>query len=85
MSLTGRIGPPCVAVGFMMSPPDFMALKDAQFLSEDVFWMATTAKPPATFEVADLFCGAGGMSLGFTLAGFHIVTAIDNWAPAIKT
>lgn len=34
-------------------------------------------------NVVDLFCGCGGMSLGFQNAGFHIVAAYDNWQPAI--
>ena len=33
----------------------------------------------------DLFCGAGGFSLGFKAAGFNCVGAFDNWDPAIKT
>ncbi|NTU50123.1 MAG: DNA cytosine methyltransferase [Desulfobulbaceae bacterium] len=37
------------------------------------------------FTVADLFCGAGGMSLGFKQAGFRAVFAIDHDAPAIAT
>lgn len=34
-------------------------------------------------KVVDLFCGCGGMSLGFQNAGFEIVAAFDNWVPAI--
>lgn len=30
----------------------------------------------------DLFCGCGGMSLGFESAGYNIVAAYDNWEPA---
>lgn len=33
----------------------------------------------------DLFCGAGGMSYGFELAGFTPILAIDNWQDAIDT
>lgn len=33
-------------------------------------------------RVVDLFCGCGGMSLGFGRAGFDIVAAYDNWSPA---
>jgi DNA (cytosine-5)-methyltransferase 1 len=33
----------------------------------------------------DLFCGAGGMSLGLKRAGFDIVAALDTWEPAVKT
>ena len=32
----------------------------------------------------DLFCGCGGMSLGFQNAGFDIIAAYDNWARAIE-
>ncbi len=35
--------------------------------------------------VVDLFCGAGGLSLGFTRAGFSVIRAIDSWAPAVNT
>lgn len=33
----------------------------------------------------DLFCGAGGMSKGFEMAGFSPVLAIDNWKDALDT
>lgn len=36
-------------------------------------------------RVIDLFCGAGGMSLGLKNAGFDLVQAYDNWQPAIFT
>ena len=35
--------------------------------------------------VADLFCGAGGMSLGFREAGLSVVRAIDHFAAAVET
>lgn len=35
-------------------------------------------------DTIDLFCGCGGMSLGFQNAGVHIVAAYDNWEPAIN-
>lgn len=35
-------------------------------------------------KVVDLFCGCGGMSLGFQNAGFQIEAAFDNWDAAIK-
>lgn len=34
-------------------------------------------------KTIDLFCGCGGMSLGFQNAGFDIVAAYDNWHPAV--
>ncbi len=35
--------------------------------------------------VLDLFCGAGGMSLGFDMAGYHIGLAVDKWDLACET
>ena len=37
------------------------------------------------YEVLDLFCGAGGLSLGFKHAGFRIALAVDKWEPAVDT
>lgn len=34
-------------------------------------------------KCVDLFCGCGGMSLGFQNAGIHIACAIDHWKPAL--
>ncbi|MFJ5762783.1 DNA cytosine methyltransferase [Neobacillus sp. NPDC093182] len=36
-------------------------------------------------KVADFFCGAGGFSEGFRMAGFDIVLAVDKWQPALIT
>ena len=36
-------------------------------------------------NVLDLFCGAGGLSLGFKMAGFNIVGGIDFNQEAIDT
>lgn len=35
--------------------------------------------------VLDLFCGAGGLSLGFIKAGFRVALAVDNNAAALDT
>jgi len=35
-------------------------------------------------SVADLFCGVGGLSLGFVKAGFDIQMAADNWDEALE-
>lgn len=34
---------------------------------------------------ADLFCGAGGLSLGLEQAGFHVVLGVDSDAAALRT
>lgn len=36
-------------------------------------------------KIIDLFCGCGGLSLGFEMAGFESVLAIDLWKDAITT
>ncbi len=36
-------------------------------------------------KIIDLFCGCGGLSLGFEMAGFESVLAIDLWKDAIVT
>lgn len=35
--------------------------------------------------IIDLFCGAGGLSLGFQAAGFRTVAAFDHWEAAAAT
>lgn len=35
-------------------------------------------------KCVDLFCGCGGMSLGFQTAGFDVVAGFDNWKAAIR-
>lgn len=36
-------------------------------------------------KIIDLFCGIGGLSLGFEQAGFEVVSAVDMWEDAIIT
>lgn len=35
-------------------------------------------------RLVDLFCGCGGMSLGFQNAGFDVIAAYDKWEPAVN-
>ena len=37
------------------------------------------------YKVLDLFCGAGGLSLGFKLAGFNIVGGVEWDKAAMET
>jgi DNA (cytosine-5)-methyltransferase 1 len=37
------------------------------------------------WTVADLFCGAGGLSMGFREAGFDLVCAVDRSEAAVRT
>ena len=36
-------------------------------------------------NILDLFCGAGGLSLGFGWAGYNVVVANDNFKQACET
>ena len=36
-------------------------------------------------KIIDLFCGCGGLSKGFEMAGFEIKAAIDMWPDAVNT
>lgn len=33
----------------------------------------------------DIFCGCGGLSLGFQSVGFDVIGAFDNWELAVNT
>ncbi len=35
-------------------------------------------------RIVDLFCGCGGLSLGFIESGFEVISAYDNWDEAIE-
>lgn len=37
------------------------------------------------YNIVDLFCGAGGFTIGFEMAGFNSVLAIDKWDDAVET
>ena len=37
------------------------------------------------YNVLDLFCGCGGLSLGFEEAGYNVLLGIDIWKDALKT
>ena len=37
------------------------------------------------YNIVDLFCGAGGFTIGFEMNGFNSVLAIDKWDDAVNT
>lgn len=37
------------------------------------------------YNVIDLFCGCGGLSLGFEKAGYNVLLGIDMWKDALET
>ncbi|MBU2540747.1 MAG: DNA cytosine methyltransferase [Candidatus Omnitrophica bacterium] len=39
----------------------------------------------AGFNVVDLFCGCGGLSLGFIEAGYKVILGVDNDSAALET
>ena len=39
----------------------------------------------ANVKILELFCGIGGLSLGFERAGFELSLAVDNWRDALDT
>ena len=41
--------------------------------------------PKKKYNVLDLFCGCGGLSKGFEMAGYNIVLGVDNNEPALQT
>jgi DNA (cytosine-5)-methyltransferase 1 len=63
---------------FVRLPPHRDACSDEQQLLELV---KHSERPLA----ADLFCGAGGLSLGLQQAGFNVVLGVDNDAEALET
>lgn len=41
--------------------------------------------PKQCCTLVDLFCGAGGLTVGFREAGFQVISAFDAWGPAVST
>lgn len=43
--------------------------------------MSVTSVP----TMVDLFSGAGGLSAGFSSAGYHLIGGVENWLPAARS
>lgn len=46
-------------------------------------WASACRVKPLTS--ADLFSGAGGLTEGFSQAGYDVLASLDNWGPAAET
>ena len=55
------------------------------FGNTGAFWLPSGMMTKTKNNVIDLFCGCGGLSLGFEMAGFEVRLAIDNWEDALIT
>lgn len=47
--------------------------------------MKCSNQSPKPLSCIDLFCGCGGLSLGFQEAGFSVIAGIDSWKDALVT
>lgn len=63
---------------FVRLPPHELACAD----EDELLYLAPSLSRPLA---ADLFCGAGGLSLGLDQAGFDVVLAIDHDDEALET
>lgn len=58
-------------------PKSFVNGEESAFIS----WAQSLTQPKAM----DLFCGAGGLSLGLHAAGFEVIVGIDHYREALET
>ncbi len=63
-------------------PSDLLKPSDARIRTGEYIKHSEVEKE--NLRMVDLFCGCGGMSLGFQMAGFNIISAYDKWEPAIR-
>jgi DNA (cytosine-5)-methyltransferase 1 len=54
-------------------------------LAAPIYVERVVGMTPIKSTVVDLFCGAGGLSLGLSRAGFRPICAIDHLAAAVQT
>jgi DNA (cytosine-5)-methyltransferase 1 len=74
----GGYGVKLVRGPFVRLPPHELACEE----EDELLALAPTLGRPLA---ADLFCGAGGLSLGLGEAGFDVVLAVDNDGEALET
>jgi len=64
----------------------FEGASDAGVLKEELpLWAKSRQGGAAAPTVVDLFCGCGGLSLGFQNAGYRVLAGVDNDAPSLAT
>jgi DNA (cytosine-5)-methyltransferase 1 len=51
----------------------------------EYFGVNQVSLPKDKLSMIDLFCGAGGFSVGCSWSGFHSVLGVDHFEPAMKT
>ncbi|MCM4084228.1 DNA cytosine methyltransferase [Paractinoplanes hotanensis] len=78
---TGFYGVKLIRGPFVQLPPHPDATDDA----DEMLAFAARARAQGTRLAADLFSGAGGLSLGLETAGFQVVLAVDHYPEAVET
>ena len=63
----------------------FNFLDEATINKSEDYLKVFSEKKPFKVNVIDLFCGCGGLSLGFKREGFNILAGLDNDESALKT
>jgi DNA (cytosine-5)-methyltransferase 1 len=66
----------------MPTPQEFASLRMNKHIIEAS--LMNIQMKYSSLKVIDLFSGCGGLSLGFQKSGLEIVTAFENWKPAIN-
>lgn len=71
----------------MMANKDDSLVEESNYIWKGApkIFRSKTKFDDKSYNVVDLFCGAGGASCGYEKAGFNVILGIDFFKPAIKT